>query len=81
MLDCAAISFISFSGLAALRVAVFDCCIVEVNSDANELQAGRAEVDQTLRHYACSAKLSALSLGFLNYSTIKVVLTSKVDKC
>ena len=42
---------------------------------------GRAEVDQTLRHYACSAKLSALSLGLLKYYTIEIVLTSKVENC
>ncbi len=45
------------------------------------MHVGPAEVDQTLRHYACSesAKQSALSLGFLKYSDIKIVLTSKVD--
>ena len=65
-----------FRFLQHVRVAVIDCCIVEVNISHKRASGlnicmhacvGHAEVDQTLRHDACSAKLSAYSL---KYSTI-----------
>lgn len=64
-----------FRFLQCLRVAVIDCCIAEVNVSYKRASGlnifmhacvGHAEIDQTLRNYACSAKLSAYSLSFLS---------------